>query len=91
MIEVMMRSECGSQPDLLPRGLVEDGLCLGAIDDRRLGGRGIDDQVRVVVGELRYRNYAHGSPARTIAFRRTLGRRLHIDAGPLLQPEHALA
>src|SRR5690349_18483865 len=53
VVEVMMRREDGGEPGAPSVDLLEHGRRFGAVDDGCLARPGIDQDVGVVVGELR--------------------------------------
>src|SRR4029077_6833627 len=60
VVEVMMRGENAAEHHSPACDLVQDGPGLGAVDDSRFARRGVDEQVGVVVAQLRNRDHFHG-------------------------------
>jgi len=54
-----MRGEHGDESDGAATGLVQDGAGLRAVDDGGVPGGRVDEEVGVVVGKLRDRDYFH--------------------------------
>ena len=59
VIKMVMGGQDGDQAGRAAMGLVEDGTRFGAIDDGGIPGGWIDQEVGVVVGELRDRDDFH--------------------------------
>jgi hypothetical protein len=53
VVEVMMGGEDGDEPCRVPPGRIENGSRFGAVDDGGVPGGSVDQEVGVVVGELR--------------------------------------
>ena len=85
-----MRREDGRQAYALPADLVQDGPGLGAVDDRGLTAGAVDDEVGVVVLELRDGNDVHGASGISLGVFGSQPGRVETDRS-LLEAEHALA